>query len=118
MTLSPVFRSQAAVELLARHGVWAGLTQDLEAQAEAVRQVHADLERLLGPEFRKEPPPLPSGSDVASEAGLRFLQEYFFLVLFRSVFRALGVDGARLRVYTELNLCIKGTITAADNLFD
>ena len=29
-----------------------------------------------------------------------------------------GVGRDRLRLYTELNFCIKGTITAADNLFD
>jgi hypothetical protein len=53
-----------------------------------------------------------------TSAGLSFLQEYFFLILFRSVFASLGVPRERLGVYTELNFCIKGTITAADNLFD
>ncbi|MGD8729836.1 MAG: class 1 isoprenoid biosynthesis enzyme, partial [Gemmatimonadota bacterium] len=50
--------------------------------------------------------------------GLHFLQEYFFLILFRSIFTSLGVSEDRLRFYTELNFCIKGTITAADNIFD
>jgi hypothetical protein len=118
MTLSPVFRSRAAVELLAGRGVWQRLAPDLEAQAEAVRVVYADLAEVLGPAYRNAPSSVPSPSEVTGEAGLRFLQEYFFLVLFRSVFSSLGVAPERLRFYTELNFCIKGTVTAADNLFD
>jgi hypothetical protein len=118
MTLSPVFRSRAAVELLADRGVWSRLASDLEAQAEAVRTVHGDLGVVLGETFRKTPPRVPTTAEVTSPAGLQFLQEYFFLILFRSVFRSLGVKEERLRLYTELNFCIKGTITAADNIFD
>ena len=91
---------------------------DLEAQAEAVRTLYADLEEVLGEDFRSEPPHIPSASEVTTPAGLHFLQEYFFLILFRSIFATLGVSEERLRVYTELNFCIKGTITAADNIFD
>ena len=83
-----------------------------------VRRLHGDLEGLLGEEFRREPPPVPSADEVTTEAGLHFLQEYFFLILFRSIFAALGVSEERLHFYTELNFCIKGTITAADNIFD
>ena len=118
MTLSPVFRSQEAVQLLADRGVWSRLAGDLEAQAEAVRTLYADLEEVLGEDFRSEPPHIPSASEVTTPAGLQFLQEYFFLILFRSIFATLGVSEERLRVYTELNFCIKGTITAADNIFD
>jgi hypothetical protein len=118
MTLSPVFRSDEAVRLLAERGVWSRLAGDMEAQAEAVRRVYADLEQLLGEEFRKAPPHVPSASEVNTEAGLHFLQEYFFLILFRSIFESIGMAEERLRFYTELNFCIKGTITAADNIFD
>jgi hypothetical protein len=118
MTLSPVFRSHAAVRLLSEKGVWTRLAGDMEAQANAVRRLHGDLERLLGEEFRKEPPHVPSADEVTTDAGLSFLQEYFFLILFRSVFTSLGVPEERLAFYTELNFCIKGTITAADNIFD
>ena len=118
MTLSPVFRSREAVRLLADEGVWAGLAPDMEAQADAVRAVYADLEAVLGDAYRTEIPHVPSAEEVTTPEGLHFLQEYFFLILFRSIFRALEVPEDRLHLYTELNFCIKGTITAADNLFD
>ncbi|MDH3271651.1 MAG: class 1 isoprenoid biosynthesis enzyme [Gemmatimonadota bacterium] len=118
MTLSPVFRSQKAVRLLADRGVWERLAPDMEAQADAVRRLHADFEATIGEEFRGKASHVPSASEVGTPAGLHFLQEYFFLILFRSIFGSLGVPQARLQTYTELNFCIKGTITAADNLFD
>ena len=118
MTLSPVFRSQDAVLLLAGQGVWDHLAGDMEAQANAVRMVYADLEGVLGEEFRTEAAHVPSASEVTTPEGLHFLQEYFFLILFRSIFGSLGVTQDRLKAYTELNFCIKGTITAADNIFD
>ena len=118
MTLSPVFRSQDAVALLSERGVWARLAGDMEAQADGVRTIHHDLEAILGPEFRSKAHPVPTAAELMTPAGLAFLQEYFFLILFRSVFQGLGVKDDRLRLYTELNFCIKGTITAADNIFD
>jgi hypothetical protein len=118
MTLSPVFRSSEAVRLLADEGVWTRLAPDMEAQASAVRVVYDDLRSVLGPDFRTDPPHVPSAEEVSTPDGLRFLQEYFFLILFRSIFRALEVPEDRLGLYTELTFCIKGTITAADNIFD
>ena len=118
MTLSPVFRSQKSVQLLAEQGVWSRLAPDMEAQAAAVRRVYEDLEQVIGERFRTESPHVPSADEVTTPEGLHFLQEYFFLILFRSIFRSMGIDEARLQAYTELNFCIKGTITAADNLFD
>ncbi|MEX0837729.1 MAG: class 1 isoprenoid biosynthesis enzyme [Gemmatimonadota bacterium] len=118
MTLSPVFRSPEAVRLLADQGVWTRLAPDMEAQASAVRVVYDDLRSVLGPDFLTDPPHVPSADEVSTPDGLGFLQEYFFLILFRSIFRALEVPEDRLGLYTELNFCIKGTITAADNIFD
>lgn len=118
MTLSPVFRSPRAVQLLADEGVWERLVPDVDAQAIAVRVIHEDLASLIGEEFRREAPHVPGSDEVLTPEGLTFLQEYFFLVLFRSIFRSLGVPDDRLQTYTELNFCVKGTITAADNLFD
>lgn len=118
MTLSPVFRSASAVRLLQERGVWQRLAPDIEAQADAVRTLYADLREVLGPEFRGTEPPIPSGREALGPEGLHFVQEYFFLILFRSIFASLGVPSDRLRLYCELNFCIKGTITAADNIFD
>ncbi len=118
MTLSPVFRSEASVRLLAEQGVWSRLAPDIEAQARAVRALYQDLQEIIGPDFLAPDPVVPQPGEAAGTEGLQFLQEYFFLILFRSIFGSLGVSGARLDLYTELNFCIKGTITAADNLFD
>jgi hypothetical protein len=118
MTLSPVFRSERSVRLLAERGVWGRLAPDMEAQADAVRTVYEDLESVIGARFRREAAHVPTAAEVTTPDGLHFLQEYFFLILFRSIFRSLDVPAERLRAYSELNFCIKGTITAADNLFD
>jgi hypothetical protein len=118
MTLSPVFRSPSAVRLLQQQGVWKRLAPDIQAQADAVRTLYADLREVLGGEFRGEEPHVPNADEALRPEGLHFVQEYFFLILFRSIFTSLGVSPERLRLYAELNFCIKGTITAADNLFD
>ena len=118
MTLSPVFRSPDAVRLLENEGVWTRLEPAISAQARAVNALYRDLEELMDPRFLEEDPRVPEDGEIHSAEGLAFLQEFFFLILFRSLFEALGVRAARLRFYTELNFCIKGTITAADNIFD
>ncbi len=118
MTLSPVFRSAAAVQLLVEEGILQRLEPALNSQGRAVRTIHADLEALLDPAFRQDPPAFPADGEFMTPEGLPFLQEYFFLVLFRSLFASLGIAPERLDLYAELNFCIKGTITAADNLFD
>lgn len=118
MTLSPVFRSHEAVRLLREQGVWKRLAPDIAGQARAVEVLHRDLEDLIDPRFLEEPDPLPRGGEMSEPDSLGFLQEYFFLILFRSIFRSLGVPDERLDLYSELDFCIKGTITAADNLFD
>jgi hypothetical protein len=117
MTLSPVFRSADAVVLLQEEGILTRLQPALHSQARAVETLHADLARLIDPAFLETAPEVPrEGAPEASTLG--FLQEYFFLVLFRSMFASLGIPESRLQGYAELNFCIKGTITAADNIFD
>jgi hypothetical protein len=118
MTLSPVFRSPAAVQLLREEGIWEGLGPSISGQADAVTVIRTDLRDLVDERFLTEDHPPPAPGDTESDHALEFLQEYFFLILFRSLFESLGVSDERLRYYSELNFCIKGTITAADNLFD
>ncbi len=118
MTLSPVFRSPAAVRLLEEEGVWKRLAPDVAGQARAVRTLHEELGSLIDERFLEDARAVPEQGEVEGVVGLSFLQEYFFLVLFRSIFRSLGVADGRLHLYSQLDFCIKGTITAADNLFD
>jgi hypothetical protein len=118
MTLSPVFRSPEAVRLLDEKGVWERLGPAMEAQARAVDTLYEDLEELMAPRFFHEDRRAPASGTHRSPEGLAFLQEYFFLVLFRSLLESLGATSERLAFYAELNFCIKGTITAADNIFD
>lgn len=118
MTLSPVFRSPEAVRLLEEKGVWERLGPAMEAQARAVNTLYGDLGNLMAPRFFHEGERVPELGSLYSQEGLPFLQDYFFLILFRSLLESLGVGRERLALYAELNFCIKGTITAADNIFD
>lgn len=118
MTLSPVFRSTTAVQLLREEGVWERLAPDIAGQARAVEALQEELPSLIDARFTTDGKELPGSDDVDTPRGLEFLQEFFFLILFRSIFRSLGVSEDRLSLYAELDFCIKGTITAADNLFD
>ncbi len=118
MTLSPVFRSPEAVRLLEEEGVWERLRPSMEAQARAVDRLYGDLGHVLDERFLADGRSAPAAGETKSAQGLAFLQEYFFLILFRSLFETLGVEARRLDFYTELDFCIKGTITAADNIFD
>lgn len=115
MTLSPVFRSHEAVRCLTDAGVWSHLESAARGQASAISTVKRDLPKVLDPAF------IDVEAQVAAEgddAGMGFVQEYFFLILFRSVLETIGVSARDLIFCSELNFCIKGTITAADNLFD
>jgi hypothetical protein len=115
MTLSPVFRSDEAVQILRTAGVWSRLDPAARGQAEAISRVKQDIPAILDSKY------IDLGrlvGDAQEAIGIEFVQEFFFLILFRSVLQTVGVTTADLRLCCELNFCIKGTITAADNLFD
>ena len=115
MTLSPVFRSDEAVQVLRTAGVWSRLDPAARGQAEAIASVKHDLPNVLdGRYLDTDRLADAAGGDVE----IAFVQEFFFLILFRSILQTIGVRDADLRLCGELNFCIKGTITAADNLFD
>jgi len=101
--------------MLRDQGIWTLLEPAMASQARAVAAVRADLQEILSAQFLRKSAESPGISDP-SDPG--FLQEFFFLTLFRSLFEALGVAPERLDRYAELNFCVQGTITAADNLFD
>jgi len=110
LTLSPVFRSHDAVRLLVDGGVLDLLGPALVRQLAAVRRVWDDLPDVVGPDSlaaaSPDPPPVEA------------LQRHFFLTLFLAAFEHLGVAPARLDFYAELDFCLVGTVTAADDLFD
>lgn len=118
MTLAPVFRSSEAVKLLRRRGVWDQLACAVELQARGVQTVRTDLRCVIDTHFLDDHA-TPAGPDEPDEPeNLAFIQDYFFLILFLSIFKSLGVPAQRLPFYAELDFCIMGTITAADNIFD
>jgi hypothetical protein len=110
MTLSPVFRSPEAVEALKEKGYLKALLPSLKAQRDSRRRLAQLLRDVVAREY------LDAWRDA--EDDVAFLQEQFFLTLFHSLFRAIGCPDERLRAYALLNQCIKGLVTAGDNLFD
>src|SRR5688500_10403624 len=114
MTLSPVFRSHEAVEALRREGIWDRLAPAAAAQSEAIARVTRDLPLVLDAKFLAGQPP----SGTREDTDMTFFPDFFFLILFRSVLEAIQFSQSELTLFSELNFCIKGTITAADNLFD
>jgi hypothetical protein len=116
MTLSPVFRSARAIEILRSEGVWNRLEEASIGQGGAIERVRADLPRVLDGRFLMHQSVVDEAVDDAGS--LEFVQTFFFLILFRSILQSVGVQRAFLDFYSELNFCIQGTIVAADNLFD
>ncbi len=114
MTLSPVFRSDEAVRELTKAGLWNQLAPAAQGQADAIATVRHDLPEVLDAGFID----VEALANENATFDLEFVQEFFFLILFRSVLETVGVGPAALTLCSELNFCIKGTITAADNLFD
>jgi hypothetical protein len=115
MTLSPVFRSDEAVQILRTAGVWSRLDPAARGQADAIARVKQDIPEILDGKYIDLD---RLGVHADEPIGIEFVQEFFFLILFRSVLQTVGVTTVDLRLCCELNFCIKGTITAADNLFD
>src|SRR5262249_7973470 len=84
-------------------------------QADAIACVKRDLSNVLDARYIDVGQVAAARPDAIS---IEFIQEFFFLILFRSVLQTVGISTADLKLCCELNFCIKGTITAADNLFD
>ena len=49
---------------------------------------------------------------------LQYLQKNFFSSLFLSIYTALGIPPQRRHLYGQINHCIRGLVTACDNLLD
>ena len=93
MTLSPVFRSLEAVEVLRTAGIWTELAPAARGQAESIATVKRDLPNVLDLRYIDTN---AIGGDDASAPGLEFIQEFFFLILFRSVLQTIGVGPAEI----------------------
>lgn len=113
MTLSPIFRSRDAVRLLTSERLWPLLEGPAQGQRAANDRVVSDLPNVIATEWIATDRRQSDGT-----VDIEFVQQYFFLILFHSVLDAIGANPAHTRICAELNFCIKGTITAADNLFD
>jgi len=111
MTLDPVFRSREAVRQIKEDGFLDRMDESLAAHRETLAYVHGLMPEIIDRRFLSPAPPEEGVS-------LELLQNHFFLILFHSIFKSLGTSAERLRFYARLNLCIKGTVTAGDNLFD
>jgi len=109
MTLDPVFRSRKAVEEIKNGGYLDRMADSLEAHRRAIEYVNGLLPEVIEESFI---------SSDRQEEKIEFLQNHFFLILFHSVFKSLGPAEERLDFYARLNLCIKGIVTAGDNIFD
>lgn len=110
MTLAPVFRSPEAVRALQDRGYWTQLELSCAALREATGILHVLLQDVIDREYLN---PSPQSQD-----DLSFIQENFFLILFHSVFKAVGCEEDHLHLYTLLNSCIRGLVLSGDNLFD
>ena len=110
MTLDPVFRSKAAIRQIEEDGFLEHMADSLVAQVETIEYVHELLPEIIDSRF------LHSAEPENEE--IEFLQNNFFLTLFHSIFKSLGTDPDHLRFYVRANFCIKGLVTAGDNLFD
>jgi len=110
MTLDPVFRSREAVRQIEEDGFLDKMADSLRAQHETIADIRALLPEVIEQQF--------VDSTAVEDSELEFLQNNFFLVLFHSIFQSLGCSDERLWLYARLNFCIKGIVTAGDNLFD
>lgn len=65
---------------------------------------------LLAPRYRSQP--------KARGNRLQYLQKNFFSSLFLSIYAALNIPPQRRHFYGQINHCIRGLVTACDNLLD
>lgn len=64
---------------------------------------------------------LPSGMLVRPKVAgdeLSYLRTNVFSILFLAVYECVGIDERRRRFYGSLNQCIRGVVTATDNILD
>ena len=110
MTLDPVFRSEEAVNRIREDGFLENMVDSLGAHRDAIQHVYGLMPEVLDGSYMRD--------ITDDEEDVGFLQNHFFLVLFHSIFETLGCSAEHLQFYARVNFCIKGLVTAGDNLFD
>ena len=106
MTLSPVFRSEESIEFLRKQGYLDKFQPALDIQKKA----RDAISKLVYDHYDKT---LYGGIERDDMA---IFEKDFFLILFIELCRI--SDSKNVDFYAMFNYCIRGKITAADNIFD
>ena len=108
MTLNPVFRSEKELEFLKEQGYLEKFQPALKIQKKARDEIydmvinHYQNNTFYG--------------DYKEKEEKNIFEKDFFLILFNSLL--LYAESELVEWYAKFNYCIKGEITAADNIFD
>lgn len=106
MTLSPIFRSKESIGFLKKRGYIDKFQHALDIQKKARDAVS----NLVYAHYDK-----PFHGSIKKDT-IAIFEEDFFLILFIELCRNGGSENVDW--YAKFNYCIRGRITAADNLFD
>jgi hypothetical protein len=79
---------------------------------------HQQVEETIIARFRDLLEPRYQSPAKAKSNRLQYLQKNFFSSLFLSIYTALNIPPARRQLYGQINHCIRGLVTACDNLLD
>lgn len=79
---------------------------------------HREVEEAIQSRFRDLLEPRYQKAATPRANRLHYLQKNFFSTLFLSIYRALGIPADRRLFYGQINHCIRGLVTATDNLLD
>ena len=79
---------------------------------------HHEVEDGIQARFREILEPRYRTIAKARPNRLQYLQKNFFSTLFLSIYEALGIPPTRRLFYGRINHCIRGLVTATDNLLD
>lgn len=79
---------------------------------------HQDVEKAILARFATLLEPRYQSSPKGKTNRLQYLQKNFFSSLFLSIYTAIGIPPQRRQFYGQINHCIRGLVTACDNLLD
>lgn len=79
---------------------------------------HQQVEEAILSRFADLLPPRYRSSPAKRGNRLQYLQKNFFSSLFLSIYQALSIPPERRLFYGQINHCLRGLVTACDNLLD